>query len=95
MHNPTHPGEVLKELYLEPLGLTVTEAAAALGVTRKTLSELVNGRSSVSIEMAFRLAKAFNTRPEIWLDMQQQRDLWEARDRVANIKVKPLVEVEP
>jgi addiction module HigA family antidote len=75
MKHPAHPGEVLKELYLAPLNLTVTEAAVALGVTRKAFSELVNGRSGVSVEMALRLAKAFKTSPEYWLNMQQSYDL--------------------
>jgi antitoxin HigA-1 len=76
MHDPAHPGEVLKELYLEPLGLSVTEAAKKLGVTRKTLSQLVNAQAGVSPAMALRLAKAFNTSPDSWLNMQRNYDLW-------------------
>ena len=76
MHNPAHPGEVLKELYLEPLNLTVTEAAKHLGITRKTLSQLVNGQAGVSPAMALRLAKALNTTPDSWLNMQKNYDLW-------------------
>ena len=64
MYKPAHPGEVLKEMYLEPLGLTVTNAAESLGITRKTLSELLNGRSGISTPMALRLSKAFGTTPE-------------------------------
>jgi len=64
MFNPPHPGEVLRELCLDPLELTVTEAAKALGVSRKTLSALLNGRSGISPEMAIRLSKAFDTSPE-------------------------------
>ena len=71
MNKPAHPGEVLKEMYLEPLGLTVTISAESLGVTRKTLSELINGRSGISTSMALRLSKAFGTTPELWLNMQQ------------------------
>lgn len=82
MDNPPHPGEVLKELYLEPLGLTVTEAAEALGVSRKTLSALLNGRYGVSPDMAMRLSKAFGTSPEVWFGMQQDYDLWQAKQRV-------------
>ena len=82
MHNPAHPGEVLKELYLEPLSLTVTEAARKLGVARKTLSQLVNGNAGVSPEMALRLAKAFDTTPESWLNMQKSYDLWQVRQSV-------------
>jgi len=79
MHNPPHPGEVLREMYFEPLGLTVTEAANALDVTRQTLSGLVNCKTSISIDMAFRLTKAFDTTPEMWIDMQSQYDLWQAK----------------
>ncbi|WP_252176097.1 HigA family addiction module antitoxin [Endozoicomonas sp. 4G] len=70
MFNPMHPGEVLKESYLEPLNISVTEAARRLGVARKTLSELVNQRSNVSVEMAYKLAKACNTSPKLWLNIQ-------------------------
>ena len=80
MFNPMHPGQVLRESYLEPLNLTVTEAARRLGVTRKTLSELVNGKSDVSVEMAYKLAKACNTTPKLWLNMQMNYDLWRKRD---------------
>ena len=82
MHNPAHPGEVLKELYLEPLDLTVTEAAKKLGVARKTLSQLVNANAGVSPEMALRLAKAFDTTPESWLTMQKSYDLWQVQQSV-------------
>jgi antitoxin HigA-1 len=76
MHNPPHPGVILWEMYLEPLGLTVTDAAKALDITRQTLSELIHGKRGVSIEMAMRLAKAFSTTPERWLKLQMQYDLW-------------------
>jgi addiction module HigA family antidote len=79
MRKPTHPGEVLLEDVIRPLGMTVTEAALALGVTRKTLSEFVNQRSGLSPEMALRVAKATNTTPESWLNMQSKLDLWNAR----------------
>jgi len=78
MHNPPHPGEVLKHLCLEPLNLTVTETARALGVSRKTLSAILNGRSSVTPEMAIRLSLAFNSSAESWLNQQLQYDLWRA-----------------
>lgn len=81
MHNPPHPGEVLKGLYLEPLNISVTEAAMALNVARKTLSALINRRAGISPEMALRLAKALNTTPELWLNMQVQHDLWMARQK--------------
>ena len=90
MYKPAHPGEVLRDLYLEPLGLTVTNAAKALGVTRKTFSELVNQKSGLSISMALRLSKAFDTTPELWLNMQQNYDLSKAKKRVRLSKVKVL-----
>ena len=79
MFNPAHPGEVLKEAYLEPLGLSVSEFARRIGVSRKSASELVNKRSGVSVEMACRLAKSTNTSAEFWLNMQVQYALWEAQ----------------
>ena len=91
MHNPPHPGEVLRELCLEPLGISVTDAAEALGVSRKTLSSILNGRSGISPEMAIRLAKAFNTSPESWLNQQVQYDLWKAEQKSRKLHVKKLV----
>lgn len=88
MHNPPHPGEVIRELCLEPLGLSVTHAAKALKVSRKAFSELLNGHTGVSPEMAIRLAKAFNTTPESWLTMQMQYDLWHAQKRAKKLNVK-------
>ena len=90
MHNPLHPGEVIKKLCLEPLGLTVTEAAKALGVSRKTLSSILNGRTGISPEMAIRLSIAFNTTAESWLNQQVQYDLWQAEQHRAQLKVKRL-----
>jgi len=90
MHNPPHPGEVLKELCIEPLGLSVTEAARALGVSRKTLSAILNGRAGISPVMAIRLAKAFGTSPESWLNQQVQYDLWIAEQSGPEIKVQRL-----
>ncbi len=81
MHNPPHPGEVLKELYLEPLGLSVTRLAEHLGVRRATMSDIINAKASVSSIMAIRLGKAFNTTPLLWLEMQTQYDLWQAQSR--------------
>jgi addiction module HigA family antidote len=78
MHRPPHPGEVLRELCLKPLGLTVTEAARALGVSRKTLSGILNERAGISPEMAVRLSLAFDTTAESWLNQQVQYDLWHA-----------------
>ncbi len=88
MHKPPHPGEVIRELCLEPLGVTVTAAAEALGVSRKALSELLNGRSGVSPEMALRLSLAFDTTAESWLSMQMEYDLWRAEKRLPKLKVK-------
>ena len=90
MHNPPHPGQVLRELCIEPLGLTVTQAAEGLGVSRKTLSAILNGRAGISPEMAIRLSKAFETSPESWLNQQVQYDLWVAKKDTRNIRVKPL-----
>ena len=91
MHNPPHPGEVLRELCLEPLGISVTYTAEALGVSRKTLSSILNGRSGISPEMAIRLAKAFDTSPESWLNQQVQYDLWKAKQNTSNRHVKKLM----
>jgi addiction module HigA family antidote len=83
MYNPAHPGEVLKGMYIKPLGLTITEAAQRLGVPRQRLSQIVNGKAGISPVMALRLAKAFEqTSPQFWLNMQNQYDLWQARHSV-------------
>jgi antitoxin HigA-1 len=90
MHNPPHPGEVLKTLCLEPLGLTVTEVAEALGVSRKTLSAILNGRVGISPEMAIRLSIAFGTTAESWLNHQTQYDLWQAEQSRRQLRVTRL-----
>ena len=90
MHNPPHPGEILRTLCLEPLGLSVTEAAKALGVSRKTLSSLLNGRTGISPEMAVRLSIAFETSAESWMRQQAQYDLWYAEQRRSALKVQKL-----
>ncbi|TAJ91805.1 MAG: addiction module antidote protein, HigA family [Gammaproteobacteria bacterium] len=90
MFDPPHPGEIIKELCLDPLGLSVTEAAEALGVSRKTLSSILNGRAGISPEMAIRLSKAFDTTPESWMNQQAQYDLWQAQQVAGSIKVKRL-----
>ena len=86
--NPPHPGGIVRRQCLEPLGLTVTRAAQGLGVTRQALSELVNERTGVSVEMAIRLSKAFGSTPETWLGMQMAYDLWQARERAREISVE-------
>jgi addiction module HigA family antidote len=90
MHSPPHPGKLIRKECLDPLGLTVTAAARALGITRKALSALINGHSGISPEMAVRLSKAFGSEPETWLGMQMQYDLWQASRRVSRLKVKTL-----
>lgn len=96
MHDPAHPGEVIREACLKPLGLTVTAAAEALGVTRKALSDLLNGHSGLSPDMAIRLEEVGWSTADHWLRMQLQRDLWEARQRSNKIRVrKRFPTVEP
>lgn len=85
--NPPHPGGIVRRQCLEPLGLTVTEAAKGLGVTRQALSDLVNAKAGISVEMAIRLSKAFGSDPETWLGLQMAHDLWKARDRAEEIEV--------
>tara|TARA_Y100001951_G_scaffold53835_1_gene42687 strand:- start:766 stop:1047 length:282 start_codon:yes stop_codon:yes gene_type:complete len=91
MHNPPHPGEIIRELCLEPLGISVTDAAEALGVSRKTLSAILNGRAGVSPEMAVRLSIAFDTSAESWLNQQSQYELWHAEQHRGELQVKKLV----
>jgi antitoxin HigA-1 len=89
MHSPAHPGEILAEMYMGPLGVTVTQAADALGVSRKHVSAIVNGRAPVTPDMAARLAGVFGTEPDIWINLQAQHDLWQVRQQ-ARPKVKRL-----
>ena len=88
MHNPPHPGGIVRRQCLQPLGLSVTRAAEGLGVTRQALSDLVNERRGISTEMAIRLSKAFGSTPETWLGMQMAYDLWQARERSEQIEVE-------
>ena len=90
MHNPPHPGEIIKVLCLEPLGLTVTQAAEGLGVSRKTLSAILNGRAGITPEMAVRLSIAFGTSSESWLNQQTRYDLWHAERRRKQLRVAKL-----
>lgn len=87
MRNPAHPGRVVRNACLEPLGLSVTEGARILGVTRQALNNVVNGKSGISAEMAIRLSKAFGSTPETWLRMQLAYDLAQARRNEGAIKV--------
>ena len=88
MHNPPHPGEIIREDCLRPLGVSVTAAAAWLGVSRQSLSEVLNGRNGVSAEMALRLEMAGWSTAETWLGVQAAYDLWQAKQRSDSIKVK-------
>ena len=88
MKNPMHPGAIVREECLKPLGLSVTEAAKHLGVGRQALSNLVNEKAAVSIEMAYRLSKAFGSTPETWLGMQLAYDLARSRDLEQKIEVE-------
>ena len=90
MHSPPHPGEVIRELCLKPLKMSVTETSKSLGISRKSLSELLNGRSGISPEMALRLSMAFATTPESWLNQQMHYDLWQLRKKARRLKVRRL-----
>ncbi len=90
MYNPPHPGGVVRRQCLAPLGLSVTRAAQGLGVTRQALSDLVNEKAGISVEMAFRLSKEFGSSPETWLGMQMAYDLWQARPRAEHLTVEKL-----
>jgi antitoxin HigA-1 len=92
---PSHPGEILKELYLNQLQITITDTAAKLGVSRKVLSELLNGNANVNAEMALRLSLAFNTTPDLWLNLQHNFDLWKARQKLGKLGIKPLFKKKP
>ena len=88
MKNPPHPGRIVRQECIEPLGLTVTQAARSLGVTRQALNNLVNCKAGVSTEMAIRLSKAFGSSPEVWLGMQMEYDLAQAEKKAGHIKVE-------
>ena len=90
MHNPPHPGEILRELWLAPLALSITAAAEQLKVSRKTLSEIVNGRAAVSPEMALRFELAFGKSAASWLGHQSAFDLWQLQDRRKTLGVRPV-----
>lgn len=92
MKNPPHPGETIRYDCLEPLGLSVTEGAKVLGVTRQALNNLVNGKSGISPEMAIRLEKAFGSSAQVWLGVQMDYDLAQAMKHERSIKVKRVTE---
>ncbi len=94
MYNPPHPGEIIREFYLEPLGLTVTAIAQALGVSRNSVSELLNGHNGISPEMAYRLSKAFGRTPESWLNLQTLYDLAQVKEKAETFAIKPLFQPE-
>ena len=88
MKNPPHPGRIIRQECIEPLGLTITEAAARLGVTRQTLNNVINRKAGVSPEMSIRLSKAFGSKPDVWLGLQMEYDLAEAEKHAGKIKVR-------
>jgi len=88
MKTPPHPGRIVRQECIEPLGLTITEAAQRLDVTRQTLDKLVNGKAGISPEMSIRLSKAFGSSPEMWLGLQMEYDLAKAEKTANRIKVK-------
>lgn len=90
MHNPPHPGEIIKGLWLEPMGISITSASQALGVSRKTLSKIINGNSSITPEMAVRLSIAFGTSAESWMGHQVAYDLWQIQQHKEPLDVKSL-----
>ena len=90
MHNPAHPGEILKELVITPLELTITDASEHLNVSRKTLSKVLNGRGAITPEMALRLELAFkNPSADHWLRLQNAYDLWQSRQNESDLHVLP------
>ena len=91
MHNPPHPGEFIREIYLEPYNLSIRHVAEKLQVSPSTLSRLVKGQSDISSEMALRLAKTLGRTPESWLIMQNQFDLWQAQQKIDIDKIEELV----
>jgi antitoxin HigA-1 len=90
MYNPPHPGEVIKGLWLDPMGISITVASKALGISRKTLSKIVNGNGSITPEMAVRLSIALGSSPESWMGHQVAYDLWQVEQHKNELHVKPL-----
>jgi addiction module HigA family antidote len=90
MHNPPHPGEIIKGLWLDPMGVSITHAAKAIGVNRKSLSNIINGRGSITPEMAIRLSIALGSSPESWMGHQVAYDLWLAEQHKKELNAVPL-----
>lgn len=90
MHNPPHPGEFIREVYLEPFDISARQVAESLGVSASTFNRLLNGESNISPEMALRLSKTLGRSPESWLAMQDHHDLWHARKNVSLKQVRKL-----
>ena len=90
MYDPPHPGGVLRRLDMEPRGVTVTQLAKAIGVSRTMLSQVVNGRARITPDLAVRLSRALDTSPDVWLNMQAQYDLWQAAHMEPHREIKPL-----
>ena len=90
MHNPPHPGEIISSLWLEPFGITIAEASKALDVSRKTLSKIVNGNGSITLEMAVRLSLALGSSAESWMGHQVAYDLWQVEQHINHLHVTPL-----
>ncbi len=95
MKNPPHPGRIVRQECIEPLGVTITEAAERLGVARQTLNNLVNEKAGISPEMAIRLSRAFGSSPEVWLRMQMEYDLAQAEKNAGKIKVDRITATHP
>lgn len=90
MHQPLHPGEHVRDVLIDGAGLSITEAAERLGVTRAALSRLINGHTGISIEMALRLSKLLGTSIDLWVNLQAQYDIWLINQRKIKMKIEPL-----
>lgn len=93
MHEPLHPGEIVKDVLIDGASLSVTDAAYKLGISRTALSRVLNGHTGISPEMALRLSKLLNTSIEMWINIQAQYDIWKINKIAGKIKVKPLKKV--
>lgn len=90
MFNPPHPGEIIKGLWLDPMGITITEASKAMGVSRKTLSKIINKKAGISPEMSLRLSTSLGASPNSWLKHQMSYDLWEAEKNIEKLNARPI-----